>query len=726
MQRNLLWKFVGVLLLTGFFIWQVWPPQEKINLGLDLQGGMHVVLRVDTSQLNDDAKSDATDRAMEIVRNRIDQFGVSEPIVHRQGDDHIVLQLPGVMDRDRALALIGKTAMLEFQMVEEDIDLIRRARDGDVPRDYVFLPKDEGEGMILLERDVVMTGDALVNAQVEFDTSRFNEPYIAFELTPEAGKKFARVTRRNVGRQLAIILDGKVVSSPVIQSEIPSGRGQITGRFTIDQATDLAIQLRAGALPAPIIIEEERTVGPLLGQDSIRAGLRATVVGGILVILFMWAYYWAAGLVATVAVFLNIIIIMGALAALGATLTLPGIAGLILTIGMAVDANVLIYERIREELNLGKNLRGSISSGYEKAFSAILDSNVTTLIAAFLLFQFGTGPIRGFGVTLTIGLITSMFTAIVVTRLVFEGMLNSGFLKKLTMMHFLTRTDVDFLKYRKICFVISAVLVFGGLGFYFSKGDAVYGVDFSGGQMQEYAFEKPVAIDQLRQAIGEAGLDQISLQQVHIGNQVIVRSSEDTSQVIQKVLKEKFSDNPYQVLRIEKVGPAVGKDLRKRASLAIIWAMIGIVAYVGLRFQKLAYSLAGVLALFHDVFICLAALAFTGREVSLTVVAGLLAVAGYSINDTIVIYDRIRENLRVVRKKTFAEIINLSINQTLSRTVLTTLTSLLVVVALYFFGGEVINDFAFTLIVGFLAGIYSTIFIASPTVLALTQRGGKK
>ncbi|MCX5668622.1 MAG: protein translocase subunit SecD, partial [Candidatus Omnitrophica bacterium] len=423
MERRLIYKILLILGVVGLFTYYAFPLQKRINLGLDLQGGMHLLLKVDTSHLEGQAKFDACDRAVEVIRNRIDEFGVRETSIQKQGEDEIVVQLPGVTDRERAIELIGKTAMLEFKVVTNDAEKLKSAIAGTVPEGFELkYTLDENEPL-LLEKQAVLVGDALTNATVRFDQSQFNEPIVALKFNAAGAKKFAEVTASNVGKRLAIVLDGKVQSAPRIREAIPSGEAVITGRFDAQVAQDLALVLRVGALPAPMHIEEERTVGPLLGQDSINKGVRAALIGCVLVFIFMAGYYLLAGLISDIALLLNLIMILGGLGLLpllfpgvSATLTLPGIAGIALSLGMAVDANVLINERIREEILSGKSLRTAIGLGYDRAFSAIFDSNLTTLIAAFLLFQFGTGPIRGFAVTLTIGLMASMFTAIVATR----------------------------------------------------------------------------------------------------------------------------------------------------------------------------------------------------------------------------------------------------------------------------------------------------------------------
>ncbi|HQI01416.1 MAG TPA: protein translocase subunit SecD [Deltaproteobacteria bacterium] len=477
-------------------------PKQKIKLGLDLQGGMHLVLRVVTekaveSRMNSVANElktqminerihyskavvntpqtiqvslrvpddydkleklvldthpylkevgkssgpegsevvtykisaeeaatiskQAVEQALETIRNRVDQYGVSEPSIIPQGADRIVLQLPGVTDPERAKKIIGRTALLEFKLVDEEhsADMAK----GEVPPgDYIAYMKS-GNTPILLKQQAIMTGAMLDDARVRIQT-QYNEPYVAISFNREGARIFEQVTSENVGKRLAIILDGKVYSAPVIREAITGGKAVIEGRFTMEEASDLAIVLRAGSLPAPVNILEERTVGPSLGQDSIQKGILASVVGGLIVILFMAIYYKLSGAIADLALIFNVVLMVGTLAAFGSVLTLPGIAGFVLTIGMAVDANVLVYERIREEIRLGRSPKMAVEMGYKNAFSAIFDSNLTTVIAALVLIQFGTGPVRGFAVSLTIGLVWSMFTALVVCRWIQEWLVN--------------------------------------------------------------------------------------------------------------------------------------------------------------------------------------------------------------------------------------------------------------------------------------------------------------
>ncbi len=733
MEKRILYKVILILAIMGICAYFAFPLDKRINLGLDLKGGMHLLLKVDTSHLTDKNKADAADRALEVIRNRIDAFGVREPSIQKQGEDEIVVQLPGVTDRDRAIDLIGKTALLEFKVVSIDAELLKQALESKIPEGYELKYTQDDNEAVLVEKKASLTGDAISNASVRFDQSQFNDPVVSLEFNPAGAKAFAELTSNNIGKRLAIVLDGKVQSAPRIKEAIPSGEAVITGRFDIEQAQDLALILRVGALPAPMYIEEERTIGPLLGQDSINKGVKASIVGGILVFIFMAVYYLFAGIIANIALSLNLLMILGGLGLLpqlfpgvSATLTLPGIAGMVLSLGMAVDANVLVNERIREELRMGRALKTAISNGYQRAFSAIFDSNFTTLIAAFLLFQFGTGPIRGFAVTLTIGLISSMFTAIVVTRTIFEVLLHFGLLKSLPMLQLVKETKVDFIGKRKFFYALSIMAILVGLGAFFSQGKSAYGIDFSGGQIQEYSFKTAPKIDDVRGVLNTLNLSDASIQQFKDNPKVIlIRTKDDKNQVLTSKLKAAFPGQDVQTLRIEHVGPVAGKHLQGKATAALIWSLIGILVYVAFRFKHFNFAVAGVVALIHDVLIALGFLAITGRQIDLLSVTAFLTIAGYSINDTIVIYDRVRENARLYRKLSLRELINLSVNQTLGRTLLTSGVTLLTVIAILFYGGEVLSNFAFALFVGFISGVYSTVYIASPLVLAMSPKKAK-
>ncbi|MEA3490172.1 MAG: protein translocase subunit SecD [Candidatus Omnitrophota bacterium] len=732
MWKNLKWKSVLVVIIAGLAIWFSYPPLDihdekgdivkegKLNLGLDLQGGMHLVLEVDTSKLEPNAAKDAPQRAVEIIRNRIDEFGVLEPVIQLQGKNRILVQLPGITDTERAKDIIGRTAHLEFRLVGDDPELLKKAAAEEAVEGYELKRMERRDGKeetLLVETDVVLTGDMLVDATTEFSQQGFGQPYVSIEFNNEGAKIFDHITSMSVGKRLAVVLDGEVYTAPVIRERIPSGRAQITGNFSVQEAKDIALVLRAGALPAPVEIIEERSVGPALGKDSVEKGIRAIITGGICVLVFMVIYYLLCGVIADFALVLNILIITGALSYFGATITLPGIAGLVLTIGMSVDANVLIFERIREESRLGKTLRAAIHAGYDKAFWTILDANLTTLITALILFQFGTGPVRGFATVLSIGIIASMFTALVVTRLILDVItVYRPKMQKLPMLQFFSRPSIPFVKVRKIAYGVSLLVIILGMSLFVHRGVKNYGIDFTGGTLQQFRFREVIPVREIRGVLSGIGLGEAAIQQFGEGREYIIKSYGVKTETILEGLREKFGEGSFEMMRIETVGPAVGEDLRRAAVKALIFAMIGICLYISFRFE-FRFAITAIIALIHDVLISLGMIALTGREISLPVIAALLTIVGYSINDTIVLFDRIREDRKFMRKAGQEEIINTSINQTLSRTVLTSLTTLLVVLALFLFGGKVINDFSFVLLVGVIVGTYSSIFIASPLLI---------
>lgn len=728
---NRVMLIVGILIACVAF---AWPLNKRINLGLDLRGGMHLVMNVDTSKLSENAKSDAVLRAMEILRNRIDSLGVGETVVQRQGENQILVQLPGVTDRDKAVDMVKRVAHLEFKLVKEDPAIFKAALAGNPPEGYELksIKGEKGE-MVLLESKAVMQGDSISDAKVDFDQQSFY-PKISLTFNGQGLKDFAELTQKHVDERLAIVMDGEVLSAPHIREPILTGTAEITGQFSDQEASILALALRSGSLPVPMSIEEERTIGPLLGKDSIDAGIKAIIIGTSAVFIFMIFYYFIGGIIASLALLLNLGITIGVMGFINVmmpesqvTLTLPGIAGLALTLGMAVDANVLINERIREEVDNGKALSTAINAGYERALSAIIDSNLTTIIAAFMLFQFGSGPIKGFAVTLTIGLVASLFTAVFVTRTVFMFLMENNMLKSLPMMKFIGVPKIDFLKLAPFFIAFSVIVAVAGLANVYLKKSSAYGIDFAGGQVQEYNFSKPVSADIIRKVLKEAGIKDAVIQQFDkTPETVIVRTPEDSYDQVKAAFAAQLKDIKVDVRRIEKVGPVVGQHLRKQAVWAILFALAGILIYVGFRFKHFDFAFASVVALLHDVLIAMGLTVLCGRQIDLLVVTALLTVAGYSINDTIVIYDRVRENFnKSGRKATLPEVINLSINQTLARTLLTSFVTMLVVVALFFYGGEVLNTFSLTLLIGFTAGIYSTIMIVSPLVV-LAQKFTKK
>jgi SecD/SecF fusion protein len=779
---NFKWKVIIIIVVVASCLWLMYPPQERINLGLDLQGGMHLVLKVNTDELPKEARSGAVRRALEIIRNRVDQFGVAEPSIQLKGKNSIIVELPGIEDRQRAVDLIGRTALLEFKVVApwqktesalrvidnkngilEDVEIRKdQTREGAIFRNIVF-PESKKEKireiindasiknltpkgyefsisrqmksqdnayrqLYLLKSKPEITGESLLTAN--WDRDQFKKYYVSLDFDARGRKKIRQLTGQAAKKyddeglvsRLAVVLDNVVYSAPLMKVEVDTNP-IIEGNFSKNEVEDLSLVLRAGSLPAPIIIEQENTVGPTLGQDSINKGVTAALFGCILVLAFMAIYYLFAGLIADFALCLNIVIILGALSFRNATLTLPGIAGIILTIGMAVDANVLIFERIREELKTGKSIRPAIEAGYHKVFSTILDANLTTLLTAFILYQIGTGPIKGFGLTLIIGITASMFTALVVTRVIFDFLtIKTRILKKLPMLEILRQSKLDIIGKRKIAYVVSFLIIIIGLTFFMQRGADNFGIDFTGGTIQQIQFKNPPDVNEVRNALKEVDLEKATIQRFGEEDTFVIRTEGQSSSKITQAINENFKENQGQVMRVEEIGPTVGKELRYKAIIAIVLAIVAICIYITFRFE-FKFGICAIIALLHDVLITLGIYSLLGRELSLPIIAAILTIIGYSLNDTIVVFDRIREDLHLMHKASFKNIVNRSINETLSRTIITSLTTMLVVLCLYLFGGSVINDFALVLLIGVIVGTYSSIFVAAPILVEWHKKG---
>ena len=518
-------------------------------------------------------------------------------------------------------------------------------------------------------------------------------------------------------------------SAPVIREKISGGEAQITGSFTMQEAKDLAVILRAGALPAPVKILQNITIGPSLGRDSIKRGLMAGLIGAATIILFTIFYYRISGVIAVIALLLNIYYLLALLSAFRATLTLPGIAGIILSIGMGVDSNVLIFERIREELRLGRSSFSAIFQGYSKAFWTIFDAHITVLITSLILFIFGTGPIRGFAVTLSISIIVNLFTAIFVTRIFYEYLYEKGREFKVSFMKLLENPNFDFMRYKKIFITISLVLVLTGVFAFFQilRGSANLGIDFTGGMLLYLKTESPPSLEKIRTELAHAGVRDFTLQDVKNQNLLLLKVKSSRESVegevkhILNILKKKFPQLGIKLVAKEEIGATISKELKHKAILAICGALLGIILYLTFRFN-FNFGVSAGLTTLHDVIVVLAIFYLLGREINLLFITALLTIAGYSLTDTVVIFDRIRENLQKKAFKDFDLLINRSINEVLSRTIITTITTLFGSLALLIFGGVVIRDFALALTLGFVVGTYSSIFIASP-LLKLLHRG---
>jgi SecD/SecF fusion protein len=613
---------------------------------------------------------------------------------------------------------------------------------------------------VFVLRKAEMTGAALSSSSVELEhlTGRV---HVSLTFNAKGTAEFARLTKAyapgglrnkdsNEGRRLAIVLDDTLYSAPVLKTEIPNGRAVIEGSFSWSEAAVLRNILNAGSLPAPMRILEKRSVESTLGADAIRSGFNASILATALVAIFMLIYYSYCGLIANVALLLDLLLLPAGLivasnllgifvkdAAIAKrsfdlpVLTMPGIAGIVLTLGMAVDANVLIFERIREEFALGKSARAAVSAGYDRAFFAIFDSNITTLLTAVILFIFGAGPIRGFAITLTAGIIISMFTALVVTRLVFNATVPEHRTRPYKMLQFMKNVNFDFLVWGKTAIIASLAVIVLTLVIFFGRGlknpPSVMAVDFTGGASMTYTYATKADIGEIRKIVAETVKNDATIQYQSTldgtGNLLLIKTSvtkigeENVASAIRTALSNALPDSKFALAGEEDVGSEVGSDLKKAAAKAIIFSLIGILIYVSLRFE-FGFALGGVVALAHDALITLGLYSLCGRQVGLVTVAALLTIVGYSINDTIVIFDRIREDLRKDPKTEFKALCNRAINQTLSRTVLTSLTTLIAVIVLFIFGGGAINDFALAMLIGVVAGTYSTIFIATPVMLA--------
>ncbi|HBM14879.1 MAG TPA: protein translocase subunit SecDF [Lentisphaeria bacterium] len=720
---------------------------SSIKLGLDLNGGTEFDVSVIPNKPANDADkaaiegitiSELRNRVMEILRNRINKSGLVEPEIAAEGSSRISLKIPVSTEEQKKeyMKLIQMSAQLEFRLVAANNDQLLSEYNSNP---QTFVPPVGLEKMTMVSSDRFgkkrtdtvfvqihpeMSGTNIINAFVSAD--QYGQRQIALQFNSEGAEQFGKVTAANVGRRLAIVLDGTLYSAPTIQSAIYGGNASITGDFSQEEAQNVATALACGNLPATIRIDSTFDTAPTLGREAVNSGMIAGILGLLVVALFMLIYYMKAGLVANIALIVNIILIMGAMASLGATLTLPGIAGIILTMGMAVDANVLIFERIREELEAKKTLLNAIDIGYKRAFATILDSNVTTLIVALVLYWQGTGPVKGFGATLSIGIISSIFTAVFVTRLIFDIYNKYFHIKGLKMLRVFHNSKVQFLSIWKYCITISAVLMLASVVIVIVRHNTILSVDFTGGTQVMVNFKNYVSQSNIEEALKKAGFESsVSYKYSPVeGNKMeIVLTGKNQNAVkesgamatITQMLNKEFPNAQFTGGTETTIGGFVGAEFAKSAIIAILLSMVGIFIYVSLRFE-FTYSIAAIIALMHDLIIGTGVLLAFDRQITLTVIAALLTVAGYSVNDTIIVFDRIRENLKLRKDITYKEIINLSINQTLSRTVITSFLTFLVVLMLLLFGGVSINSFALVMIAGIIVGTYSSIFVASPLI----------
>ena len=736
LRKHLLALFLAAM-LVAFSIATIWPPEKKIALGLDIKGGTSFLIKLQQLDKDKPITPGLLDQAVEVIRKRVDYFGAGEPIISPVGQDRILVQIPGLdtAKNQEAREQLSKVAKLEFRLVYPD----NGERLGAIDKGTEVVPpeyKIENYKHVAEENEKATTERLLVKKKADLGGDRVSESHafygnegwtVQLKFDGDGAKKFGQITEQYKGHRFAIVLDGIIQSAPVIRDAIYGGDAVITGHFSEKEARGLASVLE-NPLQTPVSIEEERSVSPTLGADSIRASILAGLVGLAITLVCVALYYRIPGLIACLALLVNIVLLMGALTMFHFVLTLPGIAGIILTIGLAVDASVLVYERLREELALGKSLKVAIEAAYEKAFSSIFDANVTTLITAVILFWRATGPIKGFAISLTLGILASLFTALIVGRNIFEALVDNSRLKKVSMLHLISAQNINFLGKGFLACMCSLALIIAGATSFYVRGEKNFGVDFRGGDLITLSSPQTIDVGQVRAALAPINLADASIQESNQGgkNYITVRTPLHTSDQVEKQIMSVMPQAQFKVEGADRVGALVGGELARSSLIALGLGILGILIFVTLRFE-LAFAVGAIVALLHDVLITVGMFSLLHRELTLTMVGAVLTIAGYSINDTIVVYDRIREGLASGRKGSIEQIMNESINQTLSRTILTSTVTLIPILCLFFFGGAVLRDFSLAIIIGVVVGTYSSIFIASPIVLWWTRaRGGSK
>ena len=864
--------------ITLFYeAWNEVAPDQRLA---QIFGTIDLRDRINAQSTNDEViavireqAESAVANSFNVLRNRIDRFGVTSPNIQRLGtSSRILVELPGVKEPERVRNLLQGTASLEFWTTYENSEVFRYLQEvNSIVKDYEgqkegaeadsapvvaeTAPAAEGTASDDLVAELAQQEDSLSADELNYaknnpffyalnpsmyngqlmpgpvigiahyrDTAKINtwlslpqvkaalpadlvpmwtvkassqypggnyfelvaikvntrdgkapldggvvsdarlsynnmggQPQVDMAMNAEGAQTWARLTADNIGKCIAIVLDGMVYSFPRVNAEITGGRSVIEGNFTIEEATDLANVLNSGKLPAPATIVQEQVVGPSLGSASIQAGMISFVIAFVLVLLYMLFFYKGAGVAADAALLCNVLFLFGALASFGAVLTLPGIAGLVLTLGMAVDANVIIYERVKEEIRAGKALRLAISDGYKHAYSAIIDGNLTTIITGLVLFFFGSGPVQGFATTLVIGLITSMLTSIFISRLIFEARLargkNISFYTHFTK-NFLQNTHFDFVKIRKYAYIFSTVLMVICFASIFIKGFS-YGVDFTGGRTYVVRFDQDVTAEEIREAVLDEFQEGVEVKQFGGASQMKITTTymiEDQSTETDKIVDTKLYEalkgffatpltydeftstleNPNGIIQSDKVGPTIANDMKRDSMIAVAIALFAIFAYIAVRFKGWTWGLGGVVSTAHDAIVTVGFFSlFSGilpftLDVDQTFIAAVLTIIGYSINDSVIIFDRIREYRRLYPKRELYQNINDAINSTLARTVNTSGTTFIVMLAIAIFGGEVIRGFAVALLVGIFVGTYSSVFVGTPIMYDLSLRKARK
>lgn len=712
----------------------------RLQLGLDLKGGVAFTLEVDESVLareEEYVRQEKLAKAIEIIGNRVNGLGVAEPVIRPVGVNRIEVQLPGVSTKDNPEVMnsLKKPARLDFKLVHPIAQ-----PPGAVPPGYetMTLEFEDRKGEVFVEELFVkripeMTGEAVSDSYPIMD--EFGRFKIILRFTDEGRKQFSAVTRtianenQRTGRtgRLAIVLDGKLYSAPTVREEITSDSAEISGSFSQREAIDLANVLN-NPLDVPLSVKEQYEIGASLAEDAIISGRNAFIAGTALTIAFILAFYTIGGLVAAIGMGVNVLVVLAVMANIGATLTMPGIAGIVLTLAMSVDSNILIFERMREELKLGKSLPTALEAGFDKAWSAILDGNLTTLITSALMIVLGTGPVKGFGVTLTIGIFTTMFAAVVVSKLILEILVHGGAVKRMPMFSVLQNTNYDFLKYAKPAFIGSWAIIALGLGVLLYKGKDVYGIDFVGGDTVTVSYAQRIEVGALRKAAEAAGFEQASpVYQKQLGSDLeVLKITTEFGQGenLLAALQQAFPAAKLSFEGTTAIGPSVGREIQLNAAWSSFWALVLILLYVAFRFE-MGYGVGAVVATVHDVLMTIGIFVLFDRQFNASMVAAILLVMGYSINDTIVVFDRIREELKLNPTGSLRDVVSRSLNLTLSRTVITGGTTLLTAVVLLLVTGGEVNDIAFTLLVGVITGTFSSLFIACP-VFYWWHKGDRK
>ncbi|MFF0289061.1 protein translocase subunit SecD [Streptomyces sp. NPDC005262] len=723
----------AAVLLVSVLITLTMSPR----LGLDLQGGTRMVLQAQDSAT---AKADreSTDRTLEVLRRRIDSLGVSEPTLTRSGEDRIIVELPDVQDPRKAAEVVGRTAQLSFHAVRGPGTEQQKGK-----ATGLTLPDEDGR--LLSLGPARLTGAGVKDAGASFDAQQGAGWTVALDFHKGAGRDWTRLTgeaachpAQDERRRVAIVLDHQVISSPQVAPSVgcdvglPSGSTQITGSFGADEARDLALLIKGGALPLPVEIVEQRTVGPTLGAAAIDASARAALIGAAATALFITFVYRLFGALAATALAAYGVISYAALVALGVTLTLPGLAGFVLAIGMAVDANVLVFERAREEYaeRSGRSLRSAMTAGFRNAWSAVADSNVTTLIAAGLLFFLGSGPVKGFGVTLAIGVLASMFSALVIARALTEIASRSRFVGDYRGVNgiarpgrvrtWLARRDPQLFRTPRRWLLISTALIAVAVLGVVVRGVNL-GVEFTGGRLVEYSTSRPVDVETARTVLAGAGFGDAEVTTAGAGDLSVRTGDLDNHE--EHALRAALAEEGGRTTKVrdELIGPSLGDELRRNALIALAVAVFVQLAYLAVRFRW-TFALASVAALVHDVILLVGAFAWLGRTVDGIFLAALLTVIGYSVNDSVVVFDRVRELWAKARRESVSTIANRAVLQTVPRTVNTGMGALFILAALAVLGGDSLEDFALALLIGICVGTYSSVLTAVPVALTLEKR----